>query len=332
MKKKLNYSLIAILVLAVAVIVETILLVNGALTKVPKNQNGEEILVSLKDGTNISVDDIYKKMKGSYGLNTILDEIDKKILTSEYADKKNDVDTYANNVLNNLKANYKSDEEMLEALQNYGYNSVDDYLEIVKTSQYTNYASIDYAKTLIKDDEVKKYYNEKYHADITGEHILVKPASTSKEDQDKAKKKAEEVIKAINADVKKGTSLQEAFRKYKDDKTVTYQNLGTFNYKEMDEAFSKAAYALKNNEMSSSPVKSSFGYHIILKTAEETKKSLEDAKEEIKEDLAEEKLTEDTTLQAKAMIALREKYDFKINDADIKQYYQRYINRQVNTK
>ena len=89
MKKKLNYSLIAILVLAVVVIVETILLVNGALTKVPKNQNGEEIFVSLKDGTNISVDDIYKKMKTSYGLNTILDEIDKKILTSEYADKKN---------------------------------------------------------------------------------------------------------------------------------------------------------------------------------------------------------------------------------------------------
>lgn len=330
--KKINYNLVAIVVLAIAVIVETILLVNGALTKVPKNQNGEEILVSLKDGVNISVDDIYKKMKEAYGLNTVMDEIDKTILTSEYADKKSEVDTYANNVLNNLKANYKSDEEMLEALQNYGYNTVEDYLELVRTSQYTNYAAIDYAKTLIKDDEVKKYYNEKYYADITGEHILVKPASTSKDDQEKAKKKAEAVIKAIKEDVKKGTSLQDAFRKYKDDKSVTYQDLGTFNYTEMDEAFSKGAYALKNNEMTSSPVKSSFGYHVILKTAEADKKSIDDAKDEIKETLAQQKLNEDSTLQAKAMISLREKYDLKINDADLKQYYQRYINRQINTK
>ena len=193
-------------------------------------------------------------------------------------------------------------------------------------------ATEDYAKTLIKEDEIKKYYNEKYYADMTGEHILVKPASSSAADQEKAKKKAEEVIKSINADVKKGTSLEEAFRKYANDTTVTYQDLGTFNYVQMDEAFSKAAYALKNNTMSSSPVKSSFGYHIILKTDEGQKKSLEDAKEEIISTLAETKANEDTTLSAKAMIALREKYGFKIVDSEIKQYYERYINNQVNKK
>ena len=330
--KKINYSLIAIIVLAVAVIVETILLVNGALTKVPKMHNGEEVLIELKDGTKISVDDIYKKMKSSYGLSTVIDEIDDKILNTEYADKKNEVEEYANNVLNNLKANYKSEEEMLDALQNYGYNTVDDYLKVVKTSQLTSYATTDYIKTQIKDDEIKKYYNEKFHADITGEHILVKPASSSKDDQEKAKQKAEKIIKDINAEVKKGTSLQDAFRKYKDDKTVTYQDLGTFNYSEMDEAFSKGAYALKKNEMTLAPVKSSFGYHVILKTDEKEKKSLDEAKEEIKTALAEEKASADSTLQAKAMIALREKYGLKINDADIKQYYQRYTNKQLNTK
>ena len=56
-------------------------------------------------------------MKKSYGLNTIMNEVDKFILSSEYADKKDEVDTYANNILNNLKANYKDDQELLEALQ-----------------------------------------------------------------------------------------------------------------------------------------------------------------------------------------------------------------------
>ena len=330
--KKINYSLIAIVVLAIAVIVETILLANGALTKVPKNQNGEDILVSLKDGTNYSVNDIYNKLKGSYALSTIINEVDNKILTTEYADKKNEVDTYANNILNNLKANYKDEQELLEALQNYGYETIDDYLNVVKTNQYSTYATTDYAKTLIKEDEIKKYYNEKYYQDITAEHILVKPASTSTDDLNKAKKKAEEIISAIQADVKKGTSLTDAFRKYKDNTDVKYEDLGTFNYNEMDEAFSKAAYKLKNNEMSSTPVKSSFGYHIILKTNEEKKKSLDEAKEEIITELAQEKTTADTTVQAKAMIELRKKYGFTINDYEIKQSYERYINRQVNTK
>ena len=330
--KKINYSLIAIAVLAVAVIVESILLINGTFTKIPKNANGEDIIVSLKDGTNYTVNDLYNKLKGKYALSTLMDMVDGKILESEYADKKEEVEKYANNILSNLKANYSSDEELTEALQTYGYNSIDDYLALVKSSQYTSYATTDYAKTLIKDDEIKKYYNEKYHADMTGEHILVKPASTSNEDLEKAKKKAQEVIKAIQEDIKKGTSIQDAFRKYKDDTSVTYQDLGTFNYNEMDEAFSKAAYALKVNEMSTSPVKSSFGYHIILKTAEAEKKSLDDAKEEIKESLAEEKVAADQTIQVKAMVELRKKYGLKINDTEIEQSYNRYVNNQLNKK
>ena len=59
---------------------------------------------------------------------------------------------------------------------------------------------------------------------------------------------------------------------------------------------------------------------------------VKDAKEEIISTLAETKANEDTTLSAKAMIALREKYGFKIVDSEIKQYYERYINNQVNKK
>ena len=328
--KNIKGTTVAIAVLAIAVLVETILLISGAVTKIPKNANGEDIVVSLNDGTSYTVNDIYNGMKSKYALSEVMDLIDNKILTTEYASKKDEVEEYAQGILANLKANYDSDQALEEALQNYGYNSVNDYLEIVKNSKYSSYATNDYAKSLISEDEVKKYYNEKIYGDISGVHVLVKPASTSQTDLDSAKKKAEEIIKKIKADVKAGTDIKEAFAKYKDDTSVVYEDLGTFNYTQMDEAFSKAAYALKVNEMSSKPCKSSFGYHIILKTAEYDKASLEDSKEKILTTLAEEKTSNDTTINTKAMVNLRSKYGFKLNDSELENYYNRSINRQLN--
>lgn len=329
--KKINGLIVTVAVLVLIIVVESIILITGVFTKIPKNANGEDIVVSLNDGTNYSVDELYKELKKDYGLDKVINMIDNKILTKEYANKKDEVDKYANDVLVNLKANYSSDEELEEALQNYGYNSINDYLELIKQSKYKSYATDDYAKTLITDEDIKKYYNEKVYADIEGVHILVKPASTSTTDQDAAKKKAEEIIKAIKEDVKKGTSVEDAFKKYQGDTSVTYQNLGRYNYTEMDEAFSKAAYALKVNEVSGA-VKSSFGYHVILKTKEYEKNSLEDEKANIIDKLVTEKTSSDTTLSAKALISIRTKYGLKINDSELEEFYNRYLNKQANTK
>lgn len=333
--KKNKISIIVIIVLAILALVEGILLISGALSKVPKNSNGEDILISLNDG-DYTVNDIYNKLKSSYALSTIIDMVDNKILTADYGDKKDEVESYVKNAETNLKSNYVDDkgnydeEKLLSALQNYGYNSIDAYLDTVRTSQYTEYATEDYAKTLLTEEEIKKYYDEKMYADMSGKHILVKPASKSTDDENKAKAKAEEIIKAIKEDVKNGTDINEAFEKYKDNAEVTFEDLGTFNYTQMDEGFSKAAYALKTNEMSSTPAKSSYGYHVILKTGESEKKSYDDAKEEIKTTLAKEKVDADSTLQVKAMMNIREKHGFKINDSELNEYYNRYINRQLN--
>nr|MCR4581076.1 peptidylprolyl isomerase [Bacilli bacterium] len=123
----------------------------------------------------------------------------------------------------------------------------------------------------------------------------------------------------------------DAFKKYQGDTSVTYQNLGRYNYTEMDEAFSKAAYALKVNEVSGA-VKSSFGYHVILKTKEYEKNSLEDEKANILDKLVTEKTSSDTTLSAKALISIRTKYGLKINDSELEEFYNRYLNKQANTK
>ena len=337
---KKNINLIIIAVLAIAVIVETIVIASGRAHMIPKLENGEEAIVELKDGTKYSATEIWNEIKISNGLSSVLNKIDSKILNEEYKDAEADIKTYVQTAELSIKSQYKDangnyDEKALtDSLQNYGYNSLDEYLETVKSNYLTNRAATDYAKTLITDSEIKAYYKSDIYADITGVHILVKPTATDDASIAAAKAKAENIISDINKKVKSGTSLEDAFKAYDEDSddATLYQDLGTFNYSDMVEDFSKAAYALKAGEMSKTPVKTSYGYHVILITKVGEKKSLEDAKEEIVTALAEKKVNDDKTISVSAMDKLREKYGMKIIDSELNERYKRYINYQLNNK
>ena len=97
-----------------------------------------------------------------------------------------------------------------------------------------------------------------------------------------------------------------------------------FSKGEVDESFYKAAKDLKKGEYTAEPVKSQYGYHIIFKVSSKTNK-YEDVKDKIKDDLAEKKLNEDSTLQVSAWDKLRKKYNLKINDTDVKKAYNKTI-------
>ena len=338
MKKNINIIIIA--VLAIAVIVETIIIASGRANMVPKLENGDEAIVELKDGTKYSANEIWDEIKVSNGLSTILNKVDAKILNEEYKDQEADTKTYLQTAELSIKSQYKKDdgtydeEQMLSALQNYGYSSLDAYLETVKSNYLNNKAATDYAKTIISDSDIKAYYKTDIRPDLTGVHILVKPTGTDDAALKVAKEKAEKIISEINKKVKSGTKVADAFKEYDSDsdETTLYQDLGTFNYTDMVEDFSKAAYNQKVNEVSKSPVKTSYGYHVILITKIGEKKSLEDAKEEIKEKLADKKVSEDSTIAVTAMDKLREKYGMKIVDSSLSERYKRYINYQLNQK
>ena len=60
----------------------TLLLLTGC-GKVPVLSNGQEAVLSLKDG-GISVDELYQRMKKSYALNVLIDMMDEKILGPKY--------------------------------------------------------------------------------------------------------------------------------------------------------------------------------------------------------------------------------------------------------
>lgn len=309
-------------------------LLTGCGKTIPTLENGQEAMVTFKDGTKISVNEVWEEMKDSYALSVVMNKVDAKILKDKYQDKTEAMEQYVKVQKTLIEANFKDrEEELTNQLNQAGYTDLEDYLErSVRMNYLTDLAVTDYAKSVVTDKEIKAYYNNNVLGEISAVHILVKPESKSEEDLNKAKERANTIISDIKKDIKSGTSALDAFNKYKDDKTVTFEDLGFFEKEDMVEAFSDAAYALKKNGYTTSPVKTEYGYHIILKTDEKEKASLEDKKESIKETLASEKISKDTTISVTAMVELRKEYGVEIIDSEINKQYNNNINYQLNNK
>lgn len=299
---------------------------------IPKLANGEETLVELKDGTKYSVDEIWDEVKDSYALTTILKKVDAKILEGLYESHKEDVDNYTKSAETFMRANYESEEAMLNTLNQSGYATLDAYLEELKVNYLTNLATEEYAKSLVSDKEINEYYKKEIVGDIEAVHILVKPNGTSTEENNKAKEKAQNIIKDISADIKSGTKAEDAFKKYADKDDVTYQELGRVTKGDNVSEFDDAAFKLKKGAYTSSPIKTSYGYHIILKTNEYDKKTLDEVKNNIIESLANEKIENDKTMSAQAMNKLRKDNDFKFYDDELERAYDKYMNYLLNLK
>lgn len=113
------------------------------------------------------------------------------------------------------------------------------YLENTVAQKVTDAAVKDFY-----DNEYVKNYQSKKEA--KAKHILVEKEATAKE-----------VIKKLN----NGENFDDVAKKYTKDSTV---ELGYFSEDIMVPEFSKAAFALKKGTYTKAPVKSPFGYHVIL--------------------------------------------------------------------
>ncbi|MDR2034082.1 MAG: peptidylprolyl isomerase [Helicobacteraceae bacterium] len=118
--------------------------------------------------------------------------------------------------------------------------------------------------TTVSDAEVKKLYDElKAQGQLDqpeqarARHILVAQEGEAKD-----------IIKTLSK--KKGAELEAEFEKIAKEKSTDKGSaerggdLGYFSKDRMVKEFSDAAFALKNGEITKTPVKSNFGYHIIL--------------------------------------------------------------------
>jgi len=117
-----------------------------------------------------------------------------------------------------------------------------------------------YKKAKVTDKEAKAFYDKnkdkfKQPAQVKARHILVK-----------TKKEAEKIINQLKG--LSGKKLEDKFIELAKTKSTGPSGanggeLGWFSARRMVPEFSKAAFALKKGEITKTPVKTQFGYHII---------------------------------------------------------------------
>lgn len=107
----------------------------------------------------------------------------------------------------------------------------------------------------LSDDAVKAKYDSEYankpgEVEIHARHILVPDEATAKK---------------IIAQLQKGADFAKLSSQYSKDPGAAQQggDLGFFKRGDMVPEFSDVAFSLKDNEISPTPVKTQFGYHVI---------------------------------------------------------------------
>lgn len=311
----------------------------GCEKTIPKLDNGEEAVVSFKDGSMISVKELYDELKNSYATQTLIDMVDKKILTEKYKDKKKDAEDYVKSNIESVKT-YYTDENgnydeaaLLNALnQYYGYTSIKEYEEALEVNYYRNQAIEAYAKTLIKENDIKKYYKDEIVGDREVSHIQIIPEVKDSMTDDEKKKAEEDALakaKEVITKLKKGEIFEDLAKEYSSDEatkdkggSLGYINKGTYGSEEFD----KEVYALELGTYSNTPVKTNEGYEVVYVTKEKEKKSLEKVRDDIIETLAKKMIDEDATVQVNALIELRKENGVDIIDDDINKSYNKKMN------
>lgn len=315
--------------------------------KIPKLANGEEAVITFSKGDTehkISADDLYKELKNNFGLEATVKLIDTYVLETEFKDYTETAKKNAKNFVDAMLESYGSEEELLDDIRYYtNYETIEAYQEYLYTSYLQSHALEEYAKSLVKDEEIEKYYKDEAKGDVEVYHILITPQVTStmtddekkKADED-AKAKAEEVIKKLNDASDKLEEFKKLVKEYTEDDATKDKdgNLGFINYDVLGEEYDElldAVYKIKDGEYSKNVVKTELGYHIIYRNSSKEKDTLENLKDSIKEKLAERKISADSKMSVNSMKYYRELYNMEIVDSELKRQYGIYINNLLNS-
>lgn len=298
-------------------------------------KNGSKVAVSTKEG-KISATEYYEKIKES-NISNLIDMIDKEILDKMFKDKDSkEEDEEINKQIEQIKSYYGENEETYKNIikQYFGVDSEDELKEKLRLDYRRNKAVEDYILNHIKEDEIKKYYDDNITGEIKASHILIsidaKSNATDKE-KEKAEKKAEKEAKDIIKKLEKGEDFSKLAKKSSDDEATATNggDLGYFQPSDMTKSFADAVKELKVKEYTKEPIKTEYGYHIILKTGEKDKPKIDDVKDDIKEKIKKEKMDSDKTIYYETLKDIREESKITWNDTTLKNAYNDYMNKLI---
>lgn len=295
--------------------------------KSAKLKNGEEVVAKLK-GKTITANDLYKELKEQGGQTILVQMIDEFIISKEVKDNK-EAKEYAENYLDQLKSYYESQgQDFKTVLSSYGYSNEDALLDNLISDYNKQEVAKKHISKGLSEDEINAYYEKEIFGEQTVRHILIKPETTEDMTEDqvteaeaKALKEAKKIIEKLN----NGEKFEKLAKKYSDDEGTKEDGglFADFTKEGVDPDFFEASYKLKVDKYTKEPVKSSFGYHIILKVSEKDKPKLKEVKDDIKDTLVDEKIANNSELINTTWVEIREEYKLDINDSDLKKAYKK---------
>lgn len=282
-----------------------------------KLMHGDETIATV-DGEAVTTETLYKNLKQAYGLQFMMNEIDRVILDDMYEltekeekDVKDEAEYYIEYY---TTLGYISSTE--EFLEDNGFDNYEEFLDDIRINHKYNKYLYDYLEAKLEKGAVQKYYDENKESIETydSEHILVRISDTVTDEQ--ALALVNEIITKLN----EGKSFSEVVEEYGDQ--IVHEELGyQGKTASLEQTYIDELVALKDGEYSKTPIKTSYGYHIVHKIATST---FEDLRGTIIETLSEDLLTEDPNITDKAFVELREEKNLVIYDEELKATYEEY--------
>ena len=293
-------------------------------------KNGSKVAVSTNK-EKYTATEYYNKIKED-SISTLVDLIDKDLLDKKYKttdEEKKKIEEQ----LEQIKTYYSQDENNYKKVlkQYFGTDSEKEVKKQLSLQYKRDLAVKDYIKSHLTDKEIKDYYNDNIFGEVKASHILITPDAkddSADEVKEEAEKKAEEKAKDIIKQLKDGKDFAKLAKENSDDKATSSKggDLGYFDLDDMTESFKNAVKELKVDEYTKEPVKTEYGYHIILKTGEKDKPALKDVKSKIKDELTEQKYNSGKAIYYESLKGFREENKIKWNDSTLKKAYENYIN------
>ena len=277
-----------------------------ALSTAACSNSGSNATVASYKGGKITQQQYYDEMKKSQAgksalanmiINRALEQQYGKYVSSKKVDKQ----------YNNYKKQYGS--QFSAVLQQNGMTA-SAFKQNLKTNLLSEQA-LKHIKKVSKKQEQQAWKN--YQPKVTVQHILVATKST-----------AESIIKQL----KDGKSFKSLAKKYSLD-TATKNKAGklpAFDSTDntLDSSFKSAAFKLKNDEVTSTPVKSQSGYHVIKMINRPAKGKFADHKKAI-DDQIYASMAQDQATMKDVIATVLKRADVSIKDNDLKDVLSAYV-------
>lgn|SRR5574344_909034 len=306
------------------VTLSVLMLMTTGCVKTPKLEDGKEIIAEI-NGKQYTADDLFDELKEKYGTTELVNMIDKYIISQELTDTSSE-ESEAKSYIAQMKEYYeKNGQDWSTVLSNNGYT--EDTLQQYYAFNYEkDTVAKKYYKSQVSDDDINNYYNDNIIGDITAKQILITPDTTdSMTDEEKASantdayNKALEVIEKLN----NGEDFSELAKEYSDDESASEGGtLAPFNKQSnYPTEFLDAATKLEVGSYSTTPIKTTYGYHILYIVSKDEKPSLDDVKDDIISTLSEKAIDADENYVQVAWKAIRSNYGLNIYDTVINEKY-----------